>query len=186
MAWFPSLSLGWLNGWLLLGIDLLVQGIPLLVFPKAMVTRLFDRAGWSPKQRAFTILGKVFSLICLGLIILTPLNFQPGTFIPGVVLYTVGLAALLVAMLDFRDTPPDQPVVKGLYRYSRHPQIVALFLIFLGMCLAIASWPALLALLVSRLLQHYSILAEEGVCLERYGEPYRTYMERVPRYFWIF
>jgi protein-S-isoprenylcysteine O-methyltransferase Ste14 len=32
-------------------------------------------------------------------------------------------------------------------------------------------------------LQHLGILAEEEVCLRRYGEPYRAYMERVPRYF---
>lgn len=47
----------------------------------------------------------------------------------------------------------------------------------------IGSWVALLALILSRLLQHMSILAEEEVCLERYGEPYRAYMQRIPRYF---
>jgi protein-S-isoprenylcysteine O-methyltransferase Ste14 len=41
-------------------------------------------------------------------------------------------------------------------------------------------------LLMSRLLQHFGILAEEEVCLKRYGEPYRVFMERVPRYFLFF
>lgn len=37
-------------------------------------------------------------------------------------------------------------------------------------------------LVLSRLLQHYAILAEEEVCLARYGEPYRELIRRVPRY----
>ena len=57
---------------------------------------------------------------------------------------------------------------------------------FLGMCLAIGSWLALLALLMSRVLQHIGILAEEEACLAQYGETYRAYMKGVPRYFLFF
>jgi protein-S-isoprenylcysteine O-methyltransferase Ste14 len=75
---------------------------------------------------------------------------------------------------------------KGVYKISRHPQIVALFVIFTGICLAIGSWIALFALILSRVLQHFSILAEEEDCLRRYGESYRNYMEQIPRYFLFF
>jgi protein-S-isoprenylcysteine O-methyltransferase Ste14 len=102
------------------------------------------------------------------------------------ILYAAGLTLLVVAMLNFKDTPPNQPVTKGLYRISRHPQIVALFILIAGICVAIGSWTALFMLVISRLLQHYSILAEEEICLMRYGEPYRAFMERVPRYFIVF
>jgi protein-S-isoprenylcysteine O-methyltransferase Ste14 len=63
---------------------------------------------------------------------------------------------------------------------------VALFVIFTGICLAIGSWIALFALILSRVLQRFSILAEEEVCLRRYGESYRIYMEQIPRYFLFF
>jgi protein-S-isoprenylcysteine O-methyltransferase Ste14 len=76
--------------------------------------------------------------------------------------------------------------MKGLYKISRHPQIVSLFIIFFGICLAIGSWAALIALILSRILQHYGLLAEEEVCLEQYGESYRKYLEEVPRYFVFF
>jgi protein-S-isoprenylcysteine O-methyltransferase Ste14 len=33
---------------------------------------------------------------------------------------------------------------------------------------------------------HFRILAEEGTCLRQYGDSYRVYMERVPRYFLLF
>jgi protein-S-isoprenylcysteine O-methyltransferase Ste14 len=185
MEFFPTLKIGWLNGWILLAIHFLIQGGLLLAFPKPVVSRLFDRSQWSPKQKLFTVLGKVFSLACLALIILTPLQTRSPLFSLGLLLYFLGLAGLVIAMLNFRDTPPDQPVTRGVYRYSRHPQIVALFFIFAGISLSIASWPALLALLLSRLLQHFGILGEEEACLQQYGEPYREFMQRVPRYLWI-
>jgi protein-S-isoprenylcysteine O-methyltransferase Ste14 len=186
MALIPALKIGWLNGWVLLAFEFLIQGLLLLVFPKDVVSRLFDRSGWSEKQRVFTILGKVFSLACLILVILTPLKIKSSGFIVGLILYVIGLAGLVVAMLNFKDTPPNQPVTKGVYKISRHPQIVALFFVFLGICLAIGSWAALSTLMVSKLLQHFGILAEEEVCLERYGASYQAYMERVRRYLFFF
>lgn len=183
MELFPALGLGWLNGWILLAFEFVVQGGLLLIFPKDVVSRLFDRSGWSVKQRTFLIAGKVFSLACLFLIIFTPLKINSTLFIAGLILYVIGLAGLVVAMFNFKHTPPGQPVTMGVYKISRHPQIVALFILFLGICVAIGSWIALFTLLMSRLLQHFGILAEEEVCLQRYGESYRVYMGRVPRYF---
>ena len=186
MELFPKLEIGWLNGWILLAIEFLIQGSLLLVFPRDVRARLFDRSGWSAKQRSFLILGKLFSLACLVLIILTPLKANGNVFIVGITLYATGILGLVAAMLNFRDTPPDQPVTRGVYGLSRHPQIVALFVIFLGICLAIGSWIALFALILSKLFQHYGILAEEEVCLERYGESYRDYIKQIPRYFLFF
>jgi protein-S-isoprenylcysteine O-methyltransferase Ste14 len=182
----PTLEIGLLNGWILLIIEFIIEGGLLLVFPKDVVARLFDRSGWSKKQKVFTILGKVFSLACLLLIVLTPLKIGTSVFIVGILLYVVGLVGLVVAMFNFRDTPLDQPVTIGLYGVSRHPQITAIFILFFGICLAIGSWIALFALVMSRLFQHFGILAEEEICLKRYGEPYRAYMERVPRYILFF
>lgn len=186
MELIPTLEIGWLNGWILLAIEFSIQGFLLLIFPKDVVSRLFDRSGWSEKQRVFTIIGKVFSLVCLILIILTPLKTNSYVFIVGLIFYTVGLVGLVLAMMNFKDTPINQPVTKGVYKISRHPQIVALFVIFFGICVAMGSWAAVFTLLVSKLLQHYGILAEEEVCLKLYGESYDAYMKQVPRYFLFF
>jgi protein-S-isoprenylcysteine O-methyltransferase Ste14 len=186
MELISKLEIGWLNGWILLVLEFSIQGLLLLVFPKDVVSRLFDRSGWDEKQRVFTIGGKVFSLVCLILIILTPLKINSSLFIVGLILYATGLIFLVVAMLNFKDTPLDQPVTKGIYKISRHPQIVSLFTVFLGICLAIGSWLALFALLLSRLFQHFGILAEEEICLKQYGQPYQSYMDQIPRYFLFF
>jgi protein-S-isoprenylcysteine O-methyltransferase Ste14 len=54
------------------------------------------------------------------------------------------------------------------------------------MCFAIGSWLALFMLMMSKLFQHFGILAEEEACLAQYGDSYRAYMKRVPRYFVFF
>ena len=186
MRLFPALEIGWLNGWIPLCLLCVVEGLLLKTFPQDVVARLFDRSGWDKKQVVFTVIGKLFSLACLVLIIFTPLQIGSSVFFLGMILYTLGLVGLIAAILDFKNTPLDQPVTKGLYRVSRHPQIVMLFVLFLGMCLAIGSWLALFMLMMSRLLQHLGILAEEETCLAQYGDSYRAYMKRVPRYFVFF
>lgn len=183
MELVPTLKFGWLNGWILLCLLCLIEGFLLIVFPKDVVTRLFDRSGWDKKQRTFTVIGKLFSLACLILIILTPLKIGSSALVAGTILYILGLVGLIIAILNFRNTPLGQPVTGGFYRLSRHPQILMLFVVFMGICVAIGSWLALLILMISKLVQHLGILAEEEACLERYGDSYRAYMKRVPRYF---
>ena len=186
MELIPQLKIGWLNGWIAFGLIALTEGICFVVFPKHVVKRLFDRSGWGKTQLLFTVMGKVFSLACLILLVLTPLKVGSSVFIIGTLLFASGLASLIAALLSFKSTPPDQPVTTGLYRISRHPQLFTVFVALLGACIAIGSWAALLMLISSKALQHFGILAEEDVCLRQYGDSYRAYMERVPRYFIFF
>jgi protein-S-isoprenylcysteine O-methyltransferase Ste14 len=182
MELFPDLRIAWLNGWIPYLVLVLVEGALLRFFPDEVRARLLDRSLWTRKQALITTIGKAFSLVCIVLVILTPLKIGSLVFYAGMVIYALGLAGLIVALFNFKNTPPGEPVRLGLYRVSRHPQLVALFVAFLGMTLAIGSWIALLVLVISRVIQHYSILAEEEACLEQYGESYRQYMREAPRY----
>jgi len=187
MELIPALEIGCLNGWILLVILYLIFGILLLTFPKDVRARLYeyDRSRWSKKQRAFYVVGKSLALVCLVLIIFTPLKIGFIVFIPGIILFVLGLAGFITALLNFKNTPPDQPVTRGLYRISRHPQILSLFIASLGICIAIGSWLVLLILIISSLFLHFRDIAEEKACLEQYGESYSAYMKRVPRYLLI-
>ena len=142
MELFPELKIGWLNGWLAVVLLGLTEGILFLVFPKKVVRRLFDRSGWSPKQQAFTIAGKLCAFVCLALLTLTPLKIGTPVFVIGALLIVLGLIGLIKALFDFKNTPLDEPVTRGLYRVSRHPQIVTSSLVILGACIAIGSWLA--------------------------------------------
>jgi protein-S-isoprenylcysteine O-methyltransferase Ste14 len=186
MELIPDLRIGWLNGWLALVLLGLTEGILFLVFPKKVVARLFDRSGWSQRQRAFTIAGKLCAFVCVVLLILTPLKIGNPVFIIGAILIALGLNGLVFALFDFRNTPLDEPVTRGLYSVSRHPQTMMASVVLIGACISIGSLPALAMVMIARLLEHFGIVAEEEVCLKQYGEPYRIYLQRVPRYFLFF
>jgi len=186
MELLPALRIGWLNGWLFVAALSLTDAIMFRLFPKAVVTRLFDRSGWSRTQVTFTLIGKLIALVSLILITLTPLKIGRPVFVVGLVTGAVGLIGLVWALISFRDTPVDQPVTSGLYRVSRHPQIVMAFVVLLGACLAIGSWSALALQIASHFFTHLGILGEEEVCAQQYGDAYRAYLKRVPRYFVFF
>jgi protein-S-isoprenylcysteine O-methyltransferase Ste14 len=183
MEWMPNLSLGWLNGWIVPALLALTEGVLFLIFPQDVVARLFDRSGWTQRQVVFTVLGKLCALGCLILLVFSPLKIGRPVFVVGMVVVALGLVGLVKALLDFRATPMGEPVTRGLYRMSRHPQIVMASVVLLGGCLAVGSWSATLLLVAARVLSHVGILAEEEACRQRYGASYRAYMERVPRYF---
>jgi len=186
MEWMPSSNLGWLNGWIPLALLALTDTCVFLLFPKKVVKRLFDRSGWSKRQVTFTMIGKLLALGCLVILFFTPLKIPSILFPLGMLVVLLGLFGMLIALFNFKNTPQDEPVSHGLYKISRHPQIVMSSLVILGACIAIGSWSALLLLFLARLFSHFSILAEEEICLKHYGEAYRDYMQQVPRYFLFF
>jgi len=186
MEWIPAFRIGWLNGWIPLGLLTLTDGILFLIFPKDVVARLFDRSGWSKQQIAFTVIGKLCALVGLVLLICTPLKIGSPVFSIGMILVGGGLLGLTKALFDFRNTPIGEPVTRGIYTLSRHPQIVMSTVVLLGGCIAIGSWLALVMLGAARAFSHFGILAEEKVCLRQYGEEYREYMKQIPRYFVFF
>jgi len=183
MELFPTLELGWLNGWVLVCLLYLTYIIALIVFPKDVVDRLYDKSGRSKRHIVTIYAGSFLAFVFFGLIILTPLKTGSAVFIPGIILYTLGSTGFAVALFNFKSAPPDQPITSGLYKISRHPQQLMFFVTFIGICIAIGSWLALFTQIVSSLFLHSRILAEEKACLKQYGNSYSSYMKHVPRYF---
>lgn len=187
MELFPVLELSWLNGWILLVVLYGIFGMLLLFFPKAVLARLYayDRLRWSKKQRAYHVIGKILILVNIVLTILTPLKVGSTVFILGVILFAIGLTGFTIALLNFKNTPLNQPITKGLYSISRNPQALMLLVAGVGISLAIGSSIALLLVVTSSLFGRFRILAEERALLMQYGNSYRDYVERVPRYLLI-
>jgi len=88
-----------------------------------------------------------------------------------------------VAATTLMNTPLDRPATEGLYRISRNPIYLGAFLEFIGIGIACASWLFLLLIAILITLQHISVASEERWCLEKYGDAYREYMNRTPK--WI-
>ena len=89
----------------------------------------------------------------------------------------------MIVMVNFATTPLDrEPITKGLYRYSRHPMYVTSFIALIGVGIVSASW---LVLLLSALYMVFTVIAvqaEERFLLQQYGDAYRDYMNRTPRW----
>jgi protein-S-isoprenylcysteine O-methyltransferase Ste14 len=187
MEFFPALELGWFNGWVLLSLIWLTEGIAFLTFPRDAVKRIleYDRSRWSRKERIFFAMGKALALVCMILIVLTPLRIGSYLLIIGSIMFALGLAGFISALTTYKNTPLDRPATTGIYAVSRHPQVLTLFVMTFGICIAIGSWTAMLILVVSRVFQRHRDLAEERACMEQYGDLYRDYMRRVPRYLLI-
>jgi protein-S-isoprenylcysteine O-methyltransferase Ste14 len=88
-----------------------------------------------------------------------------------------------VAAVNLINTPTNRPATNGLYRISRNPIYLGTFLIFFSVGIACASWLFLLLIAVFVALQDILIAPEERWCLEKYGDAYREYMNKTPR--WI-
>ena len=186
MELFPTLELGWLNGWLLIASLYLAYGILLKVFPKDVVARLYNRSGRSKRRKMQILSGSIFAFIYFILIIFAPLKIGSVVFVAGMIVFVLGVVGFVVALVNFKNAPLDRPATEGLYRLSRHPQQLMFFVTFMGMCIAIGSWIALFVQLLSSIFLHSRVLAEEKACLEQYGEAYRDYMNQVPRYLLFF
>lgn len=185
MELIPHLEIGWFNGWILLALLYLAYGILLLIFPGDVIARLYeyDRTKWSGRQRIFYVITKLLILVYFILIIFTPLKTGTIVFISGIILFLCGLTGFIVALINFKNTQLGHPVTAGLYKISRHSQVFSGFVLGCGICMVTGSWPALFILILSLLFGRTRIQAEEEACLEQYGDSYRSYMKRVPRYF---
>ena len=80
--------------------------------------------------------------------------------------------------------PPKVFIVSGPYKFSRNPMALGGLLILLGEA-AIYYSPSLLILatLYGVIIYFNAMFIEEPELRERFGDPYRDYLERVPRFF---
>ena len=102
----------------------------------------------------------------------------------GEVIFALGYSAM-------REHPEKKQTVVdwGIYKVSRHSHVLAGIICTLGMVIMgwgstsviyIILWVYFAAYLV---LSHFGILNEERLNIERFGQEYKDYIKRVPRYF---
>ena len=115
--------------------------------------------------------------------------------VPASVSFNLGFATLLVgvtfvvsARLSFRSIrltwglTTERLVTSGTYGISRNPQILGAFLIYVGIAILGRSIAAFLLAAVFLLASLVWIPIEERILEARFGEPYRQYRQRVPRF----
>lgn len=186
LEFFPAFKIGWLNGWIFLASFFLTFGIILKICPKEVITKLYDQEGWTKLQKIFTKLAKLLGLVHIILVIFTPLNIGSIEFVVGIILFSIGIIGMAIALINFKNGPLDKPITSGLYKISRNPQLITIYLTSLGSSLVIGSWTAIIVVAISMIFSHFRILGEEKRLTEQYGELYLKYKKSVPRYFLFF
>jgi len=183
MSLVPVFKIGVWNAWIFTVCSL----IPLIFVFRPLVTRghkegtAFTASFSKMQKNAFSSHQLIYFILFI-YSIFVPLKLGTVWFYVGLPIFLVGLIPYAMLAVNFVTTPLDKPVTRGIYRYSRHPMYVTGFLMLLGAGIASASWILLLLFVVDIILPPLFIEAEERYCLEKYGDAYREYMDRTPRW----
>jgi protein-S-isoprenylcysteine O-methyltransferase Ste14 len=136
----------------------------------------------SRRYRVVSSVSMVIDTMAVAYSIFLPLKLGTGWFYAGLAIFLIGLAVLTTATVNFATTPMDVPITKGIYHYSRHPLYLASLLIYFSVGIASASWVFLLFFFVQSVFIRISAVGEERFCLEKYGDAYREYINKTPRW----
>jgi protein-S-isoprenylcysteine O-methyltransferase Ste14 len=182
MSLIPAFEIGLWNVWLLM--------LPLVLIPpimapikKGLFRKTESTASLSKTEKQLFVFSKVFLALSFLYSIFLPLKFGTLWFYVGLPISLLGIAMYIVVSVNIANTPVDEPVTTGLYRYSRHPMYVASFPALVGAGIASASWLFLLLAILVTVTHFMNGIFEERLCLEAYGSVYQKYVNRTPR--WI-
>ena len=183
MLLIPAFEIGVWNAWILIVPYLLVNfGLSFLFVGRK--SAFWAWPSYAPLERMCLVIGE---LLMGGLWIYSvflPLTVGTAWFYAGLPVYLLGLAFITIAMLTFIATPVDEPNTTGLYRISRHPMYLGILLVYIGIGIASASWVyLLLAFAYLATYRNVFVIPEERFCCEKFGNTYREYMNKTPR--WI-
>ena len=198
MSLIPEFELGLWNAWIFMLYVIFSMVLPYLLSGWLIDKKILEKLGSQsksekegtatdmPLNETEKKISNITSFLLFALIaysIFLPLKLGTIWFFAGFLIYLLGAIIGTIAMLDFFTTAVDKPVTKGVYRFSRNPSYFGMFLIFGGTGIACVSWVFLLLTAVLVILFHIFVVSEERSCLQKYGNAYREYMNRTPK--WI-
>jgi protein-S-isoprenylcysteine O-methyltransferase Ste14 len=198
MSLIPAFELGLWNAWIFMLYLIFSMVLPSLLSGWLIDKEILEKLGSQsksekegtatdmPLNETEKKISNITSFLLFALIaysIFLPLKLGAVWFFAGFLTYLLGAIIMTIAWLDFFTTAVDKPVTKGAYSFSRNPMYFGMFLIFGGTGIACVSWVFLLLTAVLIILFHIGVVSEERSCLQKYGNAYREYMNRTPR--WI-
>jgi len=153
---------------------------------KKALKRGSDMSSYTKKEKYTALVSTGIFYLMLLYSVVVPLKTGTVWLYLGSVIYLFGITPYIIGMSNFANTPLNEPVVKGVYKISRNPMYFFSSVTICGMGIAGASWLIIFFISIYVILNHFTILSEEKVCLEKYGESYSKYTQSVPRYFLFF
>jgi len=154
----------------------------ILAMHKNVAKRMADMKGYTIKEKIFTISASILPYPFMIATIWTVFTSLKPLLYIGLAFYIIGLTPYILTIRIFVKTPIDRQFSGGPFRVSRNPMYVSATLMFLGICIMTTNTVLFVILIIMVILQHFMILAEERVCILKYGVNYESYIKEVPRY----
>ncbi len=184
MSLIPAFELGLWNAWFFILPQILLMWIGSRILHRRKMASLSESLSEFSKAEKKVL--NILTVLIFGSYIYSiflPMKTSTIWFYIGLSIYTLGIITQIVAWQNLATTSVDNPVTKGLYHFSRNPMYVGDFLIYTGITIACLSWIFLVVLILAIFLDRLWAISEERECIKKYGETYREYMEKIPR--WI-
>ena len=182
MTLIPTFEIGVWNAWIFMAY-LLLSMVPMMYVGTKKRLPSVEELRLSRVAKVFATSSKLLLLPAMVYSIFLPMKLGTAWFYAGLPITLIGLIAYTIVLVNWATSSLDSQVSGGLYRYSRHPMYVGMFIFFLGLSIITASWVLLLFFIVFVVGCVVYINDEEESCLKKYGEAYRDYMNKTPR--WI-
>jgi len=180
MSLTPEFELGLWNAWIFILPFLILSIIGYRILGKRESEGF---SGHTKKEKMLESIGMMIVFTFWAYSVFLPLKLGTLWLSAGLLIYLLGMLVVILALLSFHTTPVDKPVTKGVYRFSNYSMYVGEILIDISISIACLSWIFLLLAIVEVILESYIVTAEERICLNQYGDAYREYMNKTPR--WI-
>jgi protein-S-isoprenylcysteine O-methyltransferase Ste14 len=136
-------------------------------------------------QRRFMIPAALWMIGGLLISLFVPINLGPLFFV-GLGIAIVGIS--LVGMVFYSFAKQPGLATGGIQRYSRNPNYIGWTIYFLGLTLigwSLSIWSILFLcyLIYTAAYLHWNVLHEEVFLANKYGDSYKDYLAKTPRYF---
>jgi len=187
MSAIPAFDIGIWNAWILQMIFFILMSAPDLFISKEAKVSTKRATESIPLSKTHKRLALSTHVIIMPLAfiycIFLPLKLGTAWFYVGITIFALAVIMTIMTSVNYATTPLDKPVTKGIYRVSRHPIYLGAFLFYLGIGITAASWILLLFALAWIIIWNIVVPEEEHILIEKYGDSYREYMNKTPR--WI-
>ena len=182
MSLIPAFEIGVWNAWIFM-VYLVLSFIPFIYIAIKKSVPSVEESGLSRVAKIFASSSKLLLFPAMVYSIFLPMKLGTAWFYVGLPITLIGLIAYTIVLVNWATTPLDNQVSRGLYRYSRHPMYVTMFVFLLGLGIVTASWVLLLLFIVFVVGCVVYANVEEQSCLDKWGDTYREYVNKPPR--WI-
>ncbi len=99
----------------------------------------------------------------------------------GIVFFILGIALLILSLRSLLRNKSGDLITTGVFSLVRHPMYLGGMVLFLAMGCFLPHWIMVLLVSINLILIYRFMLDGDRSNVDKFGEEYQMYMERVPR-----